>query len=233
VDTELHPFYAIGRYSGSLRSEGGATAMSTDEGIAGQTDEKGHLAGSSPGGAGTGSGARQRQGLIEGEHRLVEKGRERLDERRELARGQARRLVDEEHRVADRVKTSGPGIVWSRLNAIDFMNSSMQFAALAVLCLFPFLIIVAAETGGDARPALIRRLGLDRNASDDVNALMSPGPHAVATLSILGAAFVLFGAVGVASTLQPWYHRVYDQAPHSRWVRQLAAQLLWLAGAVI
>jgi hypothetical protein len=43
--------------------------------------------------------------------------------------------------------------IWSRLNAVDFMNSSMQFAALAVLALFPFLVVVAAETGGDVRPA--------------------------------------------------------------------------------
>jgi membrane protein len=207
--------------------------MSTGEGTASAAYDQGRHTDSSPARAGTGLDDEERRWLIDDEHRLVEDGQEVLDEGLGLVCEQAPRLLEEEHRVADRVKTSAPGIIWSRLNAIDFMNSSMQFAALAVLCLFPFLIIVAAETGGDARPALIRRLGLDHKATNDVNALMSPGTHAVATLSILGAAFVLFGAIGVASTLQTWYQRVYDQTPHSKWTRHVAAQLLWLIGAVI
>jgi hypothetical protein len=40
------------------------------------------------------------------------------------------------------MRTTTAGTFWSRLNAADFMNSSLQFAALAVVCLFPFLIIV-------------------------------------------------------------------------------------------
>jgi membrane protein len=115
---------------------------------------------------------------------------------------------------------------------MDFMTSSMQFAALAVLCLFPFLIIVAAETRSDVRPDLIRRLGLDQNAAKAVDTLMSPGTHAVAGLGVLGVAFVLLGAIGVASTLQAWYHRVYGLTPRSKWTRQLAAQVLWLASSV-
>jgi membrane protein len=171
-------------------------------------------------------GSRQRRSLIDEEHRLVEIGRE-------LVREEARRVLDEEHRVADRVKASTPGRIWSRLNAIDFMNSSMQFAALGVLCLFPFLVIVAAETGGDVRPALIRRLGLDQNAAKDVDTLMSTGTHAAATLDVLGAAFVLLGAIGIASTLQAWYQRVYDQRRRCNWTRQLAAQLIWVTGLVV
>jgi membrane protein len=109
------------------------------------------------------------------------------------------------------------GTFWSRLNAADFMNSSLQFAALAVVCLFPFLIIVSAESGGDARHALIARLGLDQKAAQDVNELMSSGRHAVTTLGIVGAAVVLLGALGIASTLQVWYERVYDQPPARSW----------------
>jgi membrane protein len=48
------------------------------------------------------------------------------------------------------------------------MNSSLQFAALAVLCLFPFLIIFSAKGGGDARHALVACLGLDQQAAQDV-----------------------------------------------------------------
>jgi membrane protein len=113
------------------------------------------------------------------------------------------------------------------------MNSSMQFSALALLCLFPFLIIVAAESGGDARAALIRRLGLDRQAAQDVNSLMSAGTHAAATLNVLGGALVLLGAIGVASTLQAWYQKVYAQPARTSWTRHLAAQLFWLVGLVV
>jgi membrane protein len=113
------------------------------------------------------------------------------------------------------------------------MNSSIVFAALAVLCLLPFLLIVGEESGKDARPALIRRLGLDRAAAKDVNALMSPGAHAAATLSIIGGALVILGAIGIASTLQAWYQRVYDQQDGHKWTRQVGAQLIWLPGLLI
>jgi membrane protein len=131
------------------------------------------------------------------------------------------------------MRTTTAGTFWSRLNAADFMNSSLQFAALAVVCLFPFLIIVSAESGGDARHALIARLGLDQKAAQDVNELMSSGRHAVTTLSIVGAAIVLLGALGIASTLQVWYERVYDQPPTQKLARQLANRLLWLGGLLL
>src|SRR5215467_4554453 len=121
---------------------------------------------------------------------------------------QERRLLDMESHAAEWVKATTAGTFWSRLNAVDFMNSSMQFAVLAVLCLFPFVFLVSAESGGDARHALIARLGLDQKAAHDVNQLMSSGSHAVTDLSIIGVALVLSGAIGIASTLRLWYQRV-------------------------
>lgn len=143
---------------------------------------------------------------------------------------QERRLVDQGSHAVDWVKSTTAGTFWARLNAVDFMNSSLQFAALAVLCLFPFLITVSAESGGDARHALAARLGLDQEATRDVDELMSSGSHAVTTLSIVGAAIVLLGALGIASTLQVWYERAYDQPPAQNLTRQLANRLLWLGG---
>ena len=99
---------------------------------------------------------------------------------------QERRLLDQGSHVFGWVRDTTAGTFWSRLNGVDFMNSSLQFAALTVLCLFPFLIIVSAESGGDARHALVARLGLDQNAAQDINELMSSGRHAVTTLSIVG-----------------------------------------------
>jgi membrane protein len=148
------------------------------------------------------------------------------------AKGSTRRhaLVEKGSRAAGRVRTGAPGTLWTRLNGVDFMNSSIQFAALAVLTLFPFLIIVVAEAGGDARQTIITRLGLDENAAKDVNALMSSGHHAVTGLSFIGAALILLGAIGIASTLQLWYQKVYGQPPAKKWTRQLINRLIWLGG---
>jgi membrane protein len=142
-------------------------------------------------------------------------------------------VLDMESHAAEWVKTTAAGAFWSRLNAVDFMNSSLQFAVLAVLCLFPFVFLVSAESGGDARHALIARMGLNQKAAQEVNQLMSSGNHAVTDLSIVGAALVFLGAISIASTLQMWYERVYDQPPAPKWTRQLANRLLWLAGLMV
>jgi membrane protein len=144
-----------------------------------------------------------------------------------------RRVLEGGSHVAARVKSSAAGSVWNRLNAVDFMNSSLQFAALGVLCLFPFLIVVSAGTGHDLRRTVITRMGLDHQAANDVNGLIAPGNHAVTSLDVVGGILIILGAIGIASTLQAWYERVYDQTPARRWWKQLANRLLWLAGFIV
>jgi membrane protein len=137
-----------------------------------------------------------------------------------------------ERHVAERLKAGTAGTIWSRLNGVDFMNSSIQFAALGILCLFPFLVIVSAGTGHDLRRTIITRMGLDQHAANDVNGLISSGNHAVTGLSIFGGALIVLGALGIAATLQAWYEKVYDQPPPRRWSRQLADRCFWLAGFI-
>jgi membrane protein len=158
-------------------------------------------------------------------------GNEVLTKRQALSSTQ-RRLIEGGTHVVERMKNTTAGSVWYRLNAVDFMNSSMQFAALGVLCLFPFLIIVSAGTGHDLRKTVISRMGLDPHAAKDVETLISPGNHAVTSLSIFGGALILLGAIGIASTLQVWYERVYEQPPVKKWWRQLVNRLVWLGGFV-
>ena len=153
--------------------------------------------------------------------------------RRESLLAKERRLLQGGSHVAERMKSGAAGSVWYRLNAVDFMNSSLQFAALGVLCLFPFLLVVSAGTGHDLRKTVIARMGLDQHAAHDVNNLISSGNHAVTGLSILGGLLIVLGAIGIASTLQAWYERVYEQPPASTWWRQLANRLLWLVGFVV
>jgi membrane protein len=127
-----------------------------------------------------------------------------------------------------RVQGSAAGAYWSQLTATDFMTSSFAFAALGILCAFPFLAVVSAATGGDFREAIVARMGLNDAAAQDVNALISSGTHAVATLSATSAAFLLVGALGMASTLQAWYPKIYDQPPTESFLRRLAYQLTGL-----
>jgi membrane protein len=76
-------------------------------------------------------------------------------------------------------------------------------------------------------------MGLDQHAAHDVNTLISPEDHAVTSLSILGGILIILGAIGIASTLQAWYEKVYDQPPARKWWRQLANRLLWLGGFIV
>jgi membrane protein len=122
-----------------------------------------------------------------------------------------------------RIETGVAGKYWSHLTAVDFMNSSFAFAALAVLCAFPFLAVASAVTGGDVRDAIVTRMGLDARATRDVDGLISSG-HAVSTLTVFGALLLVLGAIGMASTLQAWYQRIYDQPPTKGILKHVAYQ---------
>jgi hypothetical protein len=115
--------------------------------------------------------------------------------------------------AVERVRVAPPGKYWSQLTAVDFMNSSLAFAALAVICGFPFLAVASGATGGDLREAIVARMGLSMQAARDVNRLIAPGHKAVAILTVFSAVLLVAGAIGMASTLQAWYQQIYDQPP--------------------
>jgi membrane protein len=129
-----------------------------------------------------------------------------------------------------RVEASVAGKYWSRLTAVDFMNSSFAFAALAVVCGFPFLAVVSAATNRDVRQIIITRMGLNAKAAEDVTGLISSGRQAAATLTVLGAIFLVISAVGMASTLQAWYQRIYDQPPPRGTIKLFANDAVWVTG---
>src|SRR5208282_5310205 len=59
----------------------------------------------------------------------------------------ARTWRDKSAAAAARVKTGSVGAFWSRLTAIEFMNSALMFAGLFLVCFFPFLAVVDAAAG--------------------------------------------------------------------------------------
>lgn len=124
----------------------------------------------------------------------------------------------------ERFEKSAAGRYWSHLSTADFMNSSFAFAALAVLSAFPFLAVSSSVLGGDIRQAIVARMGLNAQATHDVNALIATGNQAVDTLTWLSAVVLVLGGIGMASTLQSWYHRIFEQTPPKGLLRHLAYQ---------
>ena len=132
--------------------------------------------------------------------------------------------------TAARVKTGPVGTFWSRLSAVDFMNSALMFAGLFLVCFFPFLAVVDAAAGRNTQKTITDRLGLSGQAAKDVDALISVGHQTVSALSVLGAIVLVLFAVGIPGVLQAWYQNVYDQPPpHGGAGRQLARKLVWVA----
>ena len=105
------------------------------------------------------------------------------------------------------------------------MNSSFAFAALAVLSAFPFLAVSSAAIGSDVRKVIVERMGLNEQATRDLEGLIATGNNAIATLTWVSAIVLVLGAIGMAATLQAWYARIYEQPAPKGLVRHLAYQL--------
>ena len=123
-----------------------------------------------------------------------------------------------------RFEQSAAGRYWRHLSTADFMNSSFAFAALAVLSAFPFLAVSSTVVGGDIRRAIVARMGLNAQATHDVDGLIATGNQAVATLTWVSAFVAVLGAIGMASTLQSWYLRIYEQPAQKGFARRLLYQ---------
>ncbi len=150
------------------------------------------------------------------------------------AKGKGRALLGRGNAAIGRAKASSAGTLWTRLNAVDFINSAFQFATYGLLCVFPFMIVVTAAAGDSFTNVIITRLGLNPQAAKDVNGLIAPGSQALASLTALGAAFLVLSAIGIATNLQAWYQKLYDQRPPSGdWLRPLVNRLVWVAGLLV
>jgi membrane protein len=68
-------------------------------------------------------------------------------------------------------------------------------------------------------------MGLDAQATHAVDGLIASGDRAVATLTWVSAIVLVLGMIGMASTLQTWYHRIFEQTPPKGLVRHLAYQV--------
>jgi len=118
--------------------------------------------------------------------------------------------------------------VWRRLDAMDFINRGMVFAATLLLCLFPFLIVVSALAGRPAAQSLTRYTGLNGQAAADIGHLFaSSAATASAVVGTASMVFFVFGGIAAAAALQEIYEQAFD-LPHRR-IKDLPHRLAWLA----
>jgi membrane protein len=145
-------------------------------------------------------------------------------------RPRARALLDKGSATVDRVKAGRVGTFWSRLTAVEVMNSAVVFAGLMLICFFPFLAVVDAAAGRNVQQTITIRMGLNAQAAHDVDALISTGHQTVSALSVLGAIVLVVFAIGIPGILQAWYQKVYDQPAAPGGVKQVIYKLVWVAG---
>lgn len=135
-------------------------------------------------------------------------------------------------RAAEWGKTKYAGSVaedlWRRLDAMDFINQGMLFAATLLLCFFPFLIVASALAGRPVVKTLARSTGLNGQAAADAGHLFaSSAATASAVVGTASMVFFVFGGIAAATALQEIYERAFD-LPH-RGIRDIPRRLAWLA----
>jgi membrane protein len=117
--------------------------------------------------------------------------------------------------------------LWNRLNAVDFINQGMLFAATLLLCFFPFLIVGNALAGRSTAAGLARHAGLNRQAAADFGHLFAPA--ATTSNAVTGTGSVVFfvlGGIAAATALQQLYERIFDL--DSRGMKDVWRRLIWL-----
>jgi membrane protein len=128
--------------------------------------------------------------------------------------------------VKQRYQDSSADHLWRRLDAMDFINRGMLFAAILLLCFFPFVIVVNALAGRSAVTSLTRHLGLNQHAARIVSELFTSSSATANSLS--GASYVLFilGGIAAASAIQDLYERAFGL--ETRGMRDVLRRLVWL-----
>lgn len=121
--------------------------------------------------------------------------------------------------------------LWHRLDAMEFINRGILFAATLLLCYVPFLIVVSALGGWSAAETLTRYTGLNGEAASDVGQLFaSSQATASAVAGTASMVFFVLNGIAAATALQEIYEQAFD-LPH-RGTSSIPRRLAWL-GVVI
>ena len=109
---------------------------------------------------------------------------------------------------------------------MDFINKAMLFAAVLLLCVFPFMIIVSAFAGRSTVTGLSRRLGLNHQAAVDVSHLFTSST--ATSNAVTGTAYVFFilGGIAGATAVQDLYERAFEL--EAKGMKDIIRRLVWL-----
>jgi membrane protein len=97
--------------------------------------------------------------------------------------------------------------VVQRLVAMDVINRAILFAAVLLLCFFPFLIVLNALAGRSPVSGFSRRLGLNRQAAADVSHLFASSSSTSGAVTGFGYVLFILGGIAAATALQELYER--------------------------
>ena len=129
----------------------------------------------------------------------------------------------------DRLEPTVAGRVWTRLCELEFMNSSLQFAALFTLGFIPFLLVLSVALGPGLSQAMVTGSGFNARAGHDVTMLFSHSRTAPASLSVLAVLLAVLGGSATSHMIQAWYGTIFRTQVH-RW-KAMVHRAQWLAGA--
>ena len=127
----------------------------------------------------------------------------------------------------DQVGETVAGTVWKRLNALDFVGHAMGLAALLLLTLFPFLIVMSALADRSAATELSTRIGLNQQAAAAMNHLFNSSASTSNAITAGGLIALIAGVVAVAGALQALYERIFGLP--RRGMRDVHRFLVWIA----
>jgi membrane protein len=146
---------------------------------------------------------------------------------RALGRQGARRAQQAAQRGRQKCTDSWAESLWRRLDAADFLNRAMLLAAMLLLCVVPFFLIVTALAGRSATSELSHRFGHSQLAAADVGILITSSSATSSAVTGLSWVFFVLGGVAGATAIQQLYQRVFDQP--ARGPRDVVRVLVWTA----
>jgi membrane protein len=136
------------------------------------------------------------------------------------------RLSEARSKVTRRYEGSFAQRLFSRLNALDFMNQAILFGAGVLLSLLPFLVLLSAFADERIDDDLALHLGLDHRAATIVSHLFNHHGAKWNQATAISLVVMVAGTITVVSALQEIYEKAFEQP--RRGMRDLPRFLVWI-----
>ncbi len=115
----------------------------------------------------------------------------------------------------------------AQLNALQFFDWTLGFAAELLWSALPFIILLSSLANQRIDSDLSRHIGLDRHGAQIIRDVFRSSPsHALIPIAT-GLLFAFAGVIAVVASLQVIYERLFEQE-HRRW-RDFPRYVAWVA----